>query len=156
MIYWVLKPLSSKTTGWVFGYELSGCRFEFCCTCLEKDIVRHLDNCRVYFHFNKNMWHDKNRTHSNYLPVYQRIGLSNGFLCHSELPRSWMKLHFHILHGSKNNYFLSIISIIYSRPIPQSSNFDWSQMLVVKWQVRLYCKLETSLGLTEIKTLQNM
>ena len=56
--------------GWMYGfvYELSGCRFESkCChlnfrfcACLEQGVPWHLGNYRVWIHFERYMWRDKN------------------------------------------------------------------------------------------------
>ena len=54
--------------GWVFVFELSGCRFEYSCShlhfrfraCFEQGVLRHSGNYRVWIHSETRRWHDKN------------------------------------------------------------------------------------------------
>ena len=53
--------------GWVFVYELTGCRFEFhCshlnvryCTCFEQGVPLHSDNYRMWIDCDTRTWHNK-------------------------------------------------------------------------------------------------
>ena len=54
--------------GWVFLYEISGCRFECSCShlnfrfraCFEQEVPWHSGNYRVRIHSERRMWHDNN------------------------------------------------------------------------------------------------
>ena len=54
--------------GWVFVYQLSGCKFKYCCShlnfrhcvCFKQGVLWHSGNYRVYIHFERRTRHDKN------------------------------------------------------------------------------------------------
>ena len=56
------------SNGWVFSYELSGCRFKSSCshlnfrfcTCFKQGVPWHSGNYRVWIHSETCTWHDKN------------------------------------------------------------------------------------------------
>ena len=56
--------------GWVFVYELSGCRFDSSCShlnftfpvCFEQGVPWHSCNYRVWIHFKMHAWHDETCT----------------------------------------------------------------------------------------------